>query len=610
MKTGILVLIFPVVYLLCDLAVRFSLIQLYSSLQLLFYVISVVASTLLFLLGILVLNKLKKRPLLFNSLLVIFCLYLVLTILGSYIFFYFNGFFPNYYTYEYFKNEPLSAMVLLNDSIKIQDVLFFIIGFSVVFYLIRQLSKRDIRWNSRSKIYFATICYAAIFTVLVFKIKKYDQCLMVDTNFSAALNRHIFDWETERKFTGKGLGARTPYILQKTDEKRDFNVLVVVFESLRKQNLEVYGYQRKTSPNIRTFSEDHAEEFFVFKHPYTVSSTTMLAVPAVLTGIAPYQSPEIFYSQPILWDYGKMLNYRSFFVSSHSLKWYRFDRFYEKEKLDHLWCKETSGKPFFNDLGVDDVHTINQVNKLIAQKEEDPFFGIVQLNATHYPYKVPSEFAKWKNTFLDEYDNSILYQDYVIGKLFDQLKKSGKLDNTVIIFTSDHGESLKDHHNIGHVDSYYAETVSVPLMLYLPKKISAKMDLKTLRENISKTTSNIDIAPTIIEILGLQDNQDVKKIYSNYTGYSLFQKIPKHRALITMNNNEVARFKVGISLIRDNLHYIFRTNIVPNREELYDIKKDKKEAKNLISLISKKRKEMLINCLKEYPACLKYLPKN
>lgn len=608
MKNSVLVLLFPSLFVLIDMLIRFSLIQMYSHWQLFFYFLSIICSSLFFVLVVLALKVLKTRIFLFNFILAIFSTYLVVTILGSYTFFYFNGFFPNYYTYEYFKNEPLSAMVLVKDSIHFLDLFILLCAISCVFIILRKLCLRDLNLNYKRWIFSVLALYLGIFTILVFQLKKYDQCLLVDTNFAAAVSRHIIDWEKELKFTGKGLDERNPFLLKKTNGKRNFNVLVVVFESLRKQNLEAYGYKRKTTPNFTQFSKDHSSEFFVFKHPYTVSSTTMLAVPAVLTGIAPYQNPKIFYSQPILWDFAKILNYRNFFVSSHSLEWYRFDRFYKNEKVDHLWCKETSGKPFFNDLGVDDRHTIEHVNRLIRKKSAKPFFGIVQLNTTHYPYNVPKEFVKWSGAFQDEYDNAILYQDYVIGKLFSQLKKSGKLENTVIIFTSDHGESLKDHNNIGHVDSYYAETISIPLMLYLPDGIAAHLKRKVLRENSSKTTSNIDIAPTVISLLGLTGNKEVGALLKNYSGYSLFSKIPKNRALIIMNNNKIARFKVGISIVRDNLHYIHRTNIVPNREEMYDIKKDKKEERILHVNRKHRRIKNLMNCFNPYPVCSKYLP--
>lgn len=540
--------------------------------------------------------------------LVIFCLSLVLSILGSYVFFYFNGFFPNYYTYAYFKNEPQSAFFLLKDTIKIQDIVIFMLIFSVLFWYFRKISKGIITWNSNMKIIFGVVSFICLFSLMVVKVKKYDQCLMVDTNFYAAVTSQIIHWDKDRNYKGEGLGYRFPFKMKKATDNKDFNIIVVVLESMRKQNLGVYGYYRNTTPYLRAFQKSHPEEFFVFEHPYTVSTTTMLAVPAILTGIAPYQTPEVFYKQPIIWDYSRILNYNTFFLSSQNMNWYRFDRYYSKEKLDHYWSQEKSHHPFFNDLGIDDKYTINHLDSLINIQDENPFFGVVQLNSTHYPYTVSPPFLKWKGTYVDDYDNAILYQDHVLNKMMKQLKRSGKLENTVVIFTSDHGESLKDHNNIGHVDSYYAETISVPLMVYLPKSISSKMNMKSFKKNLAQTTSNIDIAPTIIELLGLEKHDDVKKVSKNFTGQSLFKPISDNRTLITMNNNEVVHFKVGLSLIKNNLHYIYRMNIVPNRAELYDIKKDKKEAKNLINYISKVRLNKLLSYFQEYEICKKYLP--
>ena len=91
--------------------------------------------------------------------------------------------------------------------------------------------------------------------------------------------------------------------------------------------------------------------------------------------------------------------------------------------------------------------------------------------------------------------------------------------------------------------------------------------------------SNIDIAPTIIDVLGLRKNKQIDPLLKNYTGYSLLKSIPQERAIITMNNNEVARFKVGISIVKNGWHYLHKMNNVPHREELYFLKKDKRNMK-------------------------------
>ena len=605
MKALFKVLLFPLIYLAADLLVRSELLELYSPLQRAFYLLSVINSLLFYFAVLIVLKRLRHRKIAYFSMLSIVTLYFVASVSGSFLFFYFNGFFPNFYTYEYFKNEPLSAMVLLRDTVTLQDMFIFSFAFLsiglLIHYSASQVSKR------RNRLRWVGGVFLLLFSALIFMIKRYDQCLTVDSNFSAAILRHAIDYRPHRVFKGQGLGMKTAVDLPKLQEKRDYNVLVVVFESLRKHDLPAYGYHRETTPELNQFRSENPEEFHVFEHPYAASSTTMLAVPAILTGMAPYQPVAEFYSQPFLWDYAKMLDYRTFFISSHSMKWYRFDRFYDRQKPEHYWYKEKSGKPFFNDLGINDVHTVKEVCRTIQRKDKRPFFGVVQFNATHYPYNVPAKFKRWKGRFVDEYDNSILYQDHLLGMLFSSMKANHLLENTVIVFVSDHGESLKDHNNIGHVDSYYAEAISVPLMFYIPEKIAAKKRMQLFKSNTKKNVCTIDIAPTIIDILGLNTQKYVKKYNARFTGYNLFAHVPKDRSIITMNNNDVAKFWVGVSIIRGDYHYLHRVNVVPNREEIYNLKSDRKELKNIVTKIGPRRKKWIQEALLSYEACKKYL---
>jgi len=288
------------------------------------------------------------------------------------------------------------------------------------------------------------------------------------------------------------------------------------------------------------------------------------------------------------------------------MEWYHFDRFYKNEKLDFKWNAETSKQPFFNDLGIDDAFTIRQLNRQFLSKK--PFFGVVQLNATHYPYKVPEKAVKWKGRFEDEYNNAIRYQDSLLGSVFDQLRKTGKIQNTVIVFTSDHGESLKDHNNIGHVDSYYAEAISIPLIVYIPRELQRGLNMSDFRNNRERTVSNIDIAPTLVELLGMKDQFQRKNLYENYSGYSLFSQIPDDRTIITMNNNQVARFKVGLSVIGQGWHYLHRMNCVPNRQELYFLKWDKTEQFDQLGIKGSVPLKHLLSEAAKYKICKKYLP--
>ena len=598
----------PLLFIGIDLFFRAPLFYLYTGWQLFFYALSVVASFCFFVFSMILLSKLKQRRLLFHSLLFFFVVFLLVSFVGSFLFYFLNGFFPNYYTLLYFRTEPASAFMLLKDSVHLRDILLFIGAGTPLFLFLRHIGRQDYNYSwSRLVLAFGRL-FVLYFFLWIYH-KKFDQCLIVDTNLAIALQRHLLDQRDYKTYQGEGHGLRSPFSLGKTKRKAKFNVLVVVFESLRKDRLQPYGYERETTPNLQAFRAEHNNSFFVFDRPYTVSTTTMLAVPAILTGIGPYQEKEILYTQPLIWDYAKMLNYRTFFASSHTMQWYRFYNFYKNEKVDNFWSSEDSGKEFFNDLGIDDKYTVQQVSRQIDSSGNKPFFGVVQLNATHYPYNIPEGFAQWNSGFSDAYDNAVRYQDFVLGKLFEKLKQSNKLDNTVIFFVSDHGESLKDHNNIGHVDSYYDETISIPLMVYLPEKIARRHNMSRLVENQKKVVSNIDLAPTIIDLLQVQHNPQVKSRLANFTGYSLFRKIPQNREVISMNNNDIAHFRVGVSLVKGDYHYLWRVNVVPNREELYNLRKDSAEQRNLMDSFPKNKLKKLTKNMRKYPVCRKYLRK-
>src|SRR5690606_27537973 len=94
----------------------------------------------------------------------------------------------------------------------------------------------------------------------------------------------------------------------------------------------------------------------------------------------------------------------------------------------------------------------------------------------------------------DRYDDSIRFVDDQLKLLFDGLKEDGFLDNTIIIITSDHGESFLEHGRIGHQESLYKELLMVPLIISGP-------GIKAQR--IPDAVNLVDLFPTVLDLLGL-----------------------------------------------------------------------------------------------------------
>lgn len=231
---------------------------------------------------------------------------------------------------------------------------------------------------------------------------------------------------------------------------------------------------------------------------------------------------------------------------------------------------------------------------------------MVQLNTTHFPFHVPEKDERWNTTFEDSYDNAVRYQDQLIGQFLHELKGQGLLENTAILFVSDHGESLMEHHNIGHAETNYIETISIPLMAYIPKKFLNSQQKKHIRRNQKRLTSNIDIAPTILELMHLSTHPSWNSLIKNYTGYSLLSPIPRNRKVISLNNNQITNFNTGLSVASEKWHFLFRTNIVPNRQEFYYWKKDIGEMNNQRSQMKLSQKKEVLHSIAPFPVCEKF----
>ena len=181
------------------------------------------------------------------------------------------------------------------------------------------------------------------------------------------------------------------------------------------------------------------------------------------------------------------------------------------------------------------------------------------------------------------------------------------MENTVVIFASDHGESMLEHHTMGHVENYYSEAISIPMFAYIPPSLLSKEEAAALRYNCGQLTSNIDIAPTLVDLLDLNNNKDLTPFLSQYMGFSLLKPIPNDRKVISLNNNQIASFNTGLSVASKDWHYLFRTNIVPNKEEFYFWKKDIGELINRNKQLKKKQRQEILQFIQKYKVCEKYL---
>jgi len=170
-----------------------------------------------------------------------------------------------------------------------------------------------------------------------------------------------------------------------------------------------------------------------------------------------------------------------------------------------------------------------------------------------------------------QYDGEIRYADDNIGRLLDLLEDLRISDETAIIFTSDHGESLGEHHFYFDHHEVYETTVHVPLILWHPSALPKGKKVSGLVQ------STISLAPTILnlfgsEVPGQMEGKDLTKLASGEA--EAWKEIYVNQGLWTGKRAiRTERWKV--------IKTIDKAFWETPETELYDMKDDPAETKNL-----------------------------
>lgn len=137
----------------------------------------------------------------------------------------------------------------------------------------------------------------------------------------------------------------------------------------------------------------------------------------------------------------------------------------------------------------------------IDRDRRHPFFAFLNYLDVHYSYGGPQGYPKpdWdRGTTIDEYDAGLKYVDDYTGRLLRELEQRGLARNTIVIVTSDHGESLGAHGLTYHGAALYRELIQVPLIISYPPQIQPGL-------RVAAPVSNTAIAATIMDLLGAGD---------------------------------------------------------------------------------------------------------
>jgi arylsulfatase A-like enzyme/predicted Zn-dependent protease len=369
--------------------------------------------------------------------------------------------------------------------------------------------------------------------------------------------------------------------VKKLQKKGPFNFILITVDTLRADRISCYGFPRIKTPTIDNFAQQGIKfERCISQTPLTLPSHTSLLTGTYPTFHGVRDNGGFLVPQELttLAEVFKNAGYQTAaFVAAYVLdsKWglnQGFDLYYDKFDLSKYKTISLGNVQRRGD------EVINEALAWLEDHHQQKFFTWIHLYDPHTPYDPPSPFK-------EEYPNhpylgEIAYTDSQLGRLWSYLEKKGLTDNTILIFTSDHGESLGEHQEKTHGFFIYQEGVHVPLIFVLPER-------ELQGASRSSVVTLVDVMPTVLELAHLPLPREVQ-------GRSLLSVFAQEREEESWAYSETyyPRFHYGWSELKGWQNQRYKLIMAP-RLELYDLVKDPEENKNLIDDLPQLGRQLL-----------------
>lgn len=277
------------------------------------------------------------------------------------------------------------------------------------------------------------------------------------------------------------------------------NVVIITFDTTRADHLGTYGFTLAHTPTIDRL----ATEGVRFDNAEATAPITAVSHSSIMTGLLPPAhgvrdngSFALSEDAVTLAERFKQAGYETrAFVSALVLsKRYRLDQGFDSYD-DDLWSENDPKLFMIRERQASETidRTLDWYDLRTSKNGKQPFFLWVHLFDPHEPHNPPG----WTLPFsASPYDAEIASTDRELGRLVDALRDTGELDNTVFVFTADHGESLGEHNEKTHAIFIYRATTRVPLIVRYPPRFPEG-------RVYAGPVSNVDIAPTLLELAHL-----------------------------------------------------------------------------------------------------------
>ncbi len=358
----------------------------------------------------------------------------------------------------------------ITSLISLELILAIFCSFLLGYFLILSASKSKIDSRQNKKINFIT----AIFVI---------GCLVGDGDWvKNILPYNIFQtsgkyWLEKASLVKKRLDITKAFNYQlDTKATEDLNIVLIIGESARTDHFQLSGYKRDTNPLLAK-----ENNVIYFKDVTACFPLTRTAVPCMITRATREDRSKLATETSFIGIFKKLGFYS---------EWYGMQGTYTAIDSPYYDLAKEANKTLL--LGTDvDIFSSNDsslfpfIDQFYEQHSNGKTLLILHTYGSHFHYdeRYPNEFKKFNPTckkkkfltdmshctleeIINSYDNSILFTDYFVKKVIDKVRNKKAL----VIYTSDHGESLGENGRFLHGTYNQAEQVEVSMLLWASDK--------------------------------------------------------------------------------------------------------------------------------------------
>jgi len=427
--------------------------------------------------------------------------------------------------YAIFQTNSGESIEFISSFISYKYILLYllvVIATTALHFIQERVPKKSFNWSM-------LISIISLFSIVVYINSSF---LKIPNFISKELTNYTREVEIFKAMKAKRESGKIEFTATKKAQGETY--IVIIGESLNKHHMGVYGYFRDTTPHLSKMAQDG--EIILFDNVYSSHTNTVPVLKYALTEANQYNKKNFYESLSII-ELLKKAHVETYWMTNQVIYgiWDNMVSIIGTTAEHVVSLNKTVGKDTKTQKL--DGSLIDEVKKVLSSESERDRVIFVHLIGNHFSYlkRYPNdEYSRYSgdldigefgiesytNIYINSYDNSILYNDFVVTSILKELQSSTKV--SAFLYIPDHAEDvigLKGHNS----DEFTFDMTQIPMILWASDEYKKryKSRYSNLIDHKDRLFSNDMLYDTMVGIFGIKSDRYDPKFDLSSKEYSL-----------------------------------------------------------------------------------------